>query len=456
MTLTLAQADAYIRDHAATVAPQFRPQAHFAAPIGWLNDPNGLVYFAGRFHLFYQYNPYSAVWDTMHWGHATSRNLIDWHDEPVALAPDQDYDRNGVFSGSAIVAGNTLVLMYTGNVQQADGTVRQNQNIATSTDGIHFTKYASNPVLTEADLPAGASVQNFRDPKLTMHDGHYYVVLASSDRAEAGQILLYTSDDLLHWRFVSILLRGIPELGTIAECPDLLTIDGQDALVFSAIGVVGGGANVNLALGQMDWQTGQFSPRTIHPLDHGRDFYAPQSFEHLGTRYLISWLHSADATDYLPSHDQQWNGQMGSPRVLHLGKNGTLRQTPVLPAGYETDVVATDKSMPLAIATAVTACDGLAAGQSLMLAGKHGAIQLEQTAQTLMITTHDAIPTQHLALSLAPSTSFQIILDRSSLEVFTATGQVASLIYFVDTPLTEVRTSAGQVPLAIWHETANN
>ncbi len=71
MTLTLAQADTYIRDHAATVSPQFRPQAHFSAPIGWLNDPNGLVYFAGRFHLFYQYNPYSAVWDTMHWGHAT-------------------------------------------------------------------------------------------------------------------------------------------------------------------------------------------------------------------------------------------------------------------------------------------------------------------------------------------------------------------------------------------------
>ncbi len=344
--------------------------------------------------------------------------------------------------------------MYTGNVQQADGTVRQNQNIATSTDGTHFTKYAGNPVLTAADLPAGASVQNFRDPKLTLHDGHYYVVLASSDRDEAGQILLYTSDDLLHWRFVSILLRGIPELGTIAECPDLLSIDGQDALVFSAIGVAGG-ANVNLALGQMDWQTGRFSPRTIQPLDQGRDFYAPQSFDHLGTRYLIPWLHSADAMDFLPSHDQQWNGQMGSPRVLHVDKNGTLRQTPVLPAGYETAAVAIDQPMPVAIATVLTAHDGLKAGQSLVLAGKHGAIQLEQTTQLLTITVRDAIPTQQLSLPLAPSTAFQIILDRSSLEVFTSTGQVASLIYFAETPLTELRTSIGQVPLTIWHETAN-
>lgn len=134
-------------------------------PDGWINDPNGFVYFRGEFQFFYQYNPYDSACGSLHWGHA-ARTWSTGEHLPVALAPDKDYDKDGCFSGSAIVKDDTLWLMYTGHIVNEDGSVRQVQNMAYSTDGIHFEKVEQNPVATEELLPEEVIANDFRDPKI--------------------------------------------------------------------------------------------------------------------------------------------------------------------------------------------------------------------------------------------------------------------------------------------------
>lgn len=115
---TVEKANRFIAENKHLVNTQYKPEEHFSAEIGWINDPNGFVYFRGEYHLFYQFYPYDSVWGPMHWGHAKSKDLVTWEHLPVALAPDQDYDRNGCFSGSAIVKDDRLWLMYTGHIEE--------------------------------------------------------------------------------------------------------------------------------------------------------------------------------------------------------------------------------------------------------------------------------------------------------------------------------------------------
>ena len=188
---TVEDANLFIEKNKHLVNTQYKPEEHFTAEIGWINDPNGFVYFRGEYHLFYQFYPYDSAWGPMHWGHAKSKDLIHWEHLPVALAPDQDYDRSGCFSGSAIVKDDRLWIMYTGHIDE-EGSIRQLQNIAYSDDGIHFTKILENPVLTGADLPEELIVSEFRDPKLFEKDGRYYSVVASKHKDNVGCVVQTT------------------------------------------------------------------------------------------------------------------------------------------------------------------------------------------------------------------------------------------------------------------------
>ena len=159
-----------------------RPGFHLSTRVGWMNDPNGFSFYNGEYHLFYQYNPYSSHWDTMHWGHAVSKDLLHWEYRPAALAPDTDYDRDGCFSGSAVtLPDGRQLLLYTGvaNETQPDGSTcaLQRQCIAVG-DGVDYEKYPQNPVLSEADLPDGSSRCDFRDPIIFCKaDGSYVSVV---------------------------------------------------------------------------------------------------------------------------------------------------------------------------------------------------------------------------------------------------------------------------------------
>ena len=147
---------------------KMRQRFHFMAEAGWINDPNGLIFFKNQYHFFYQYNPYDSYWGAMHWGHAVSNDMVHWEYLPIALAPSEHYDnheRGGCFSGSSIEHDGKLYLVYTGAANYGDGFV-QTQCLAYSEDGIHFEKYEKNPIIT---APEGYEQENFRDPKVWKH-----------------------------------------------------------------------------------------------------------------------------------------------------------------------------------------------------------------------------------------------------------------------------------------------
>ncbi|MTB63703.1 sucrose-6-phosphate hydrolase [Streptococcus sp. zg-86] len=330
--LSVTKANEYIAEHQAEVNPLYKPEAHFTAPIGWINDPNGLVYFREEYHLFYQYYPYGTQWGPMHWGHAKSKDLLHWEHLPVALAPDQSYDKDGCFSGSAIVKDDVLWLMYTGHIVNADGSISQVQNMAFSKDGIQFEKLDSNPVATGEMLPEELIASDFRDPKLFEKNGHYYAVVAAKHREDVGTIVLLESPDLVNWNFASIFLKGEPHQGFMWECPDYFELDEVSCLAMSPMRYEKTGldyANINSSVimtGRVDWDKKVFELETVKEIDHGHDFYAPQSLENAaGERIMIAWMQTWGRTNITDQLDHKWACAMTLPRKLKWD-NGVLVQ----------------------------------------------------------------------------------------------------------------------------------
>lgn len=298
-----------------------RLQYHFEPKTGWMNDPNGLVYFNGMYHAFFQHYPHAPHWGPMHWGHAVSKNLIDWEELPIALYPDKEYEHQegggGCFSGSAIVRDGVLYLIYT-SVSKALG---QTQSVAMSNDGVHFEKYENNPVIR--NFPADGSA-DFRDPKVTEIDGIYYMVVGSGKDGVA-KILLYRSDNLLEWAYVGVLFEGA-EYGNVAECPDFFPFGDKYVLMFSNLATLG----TEFLYGDFDGQ--RFTPISCHRIEHGPCFYAPQSFlDPNGRRIVIGWLYSwKKACD----EGADYAGALTIPRELTISADGKLRLFPVSEAKH--------------------------------------------------------------------------------------------------------------------------
>ena len=268
-----------------------RPAFHITPYVGWMNDPNGFSYYKGEYHLFYQYNPYSTHWDSMHWGHVVSKDLLHWNYVPTALAPDEDYDKFGCFSGSAIeLEDGRQLLMYTSVNQEKleDGTVRDIQTQAVAVgDGKDYKKYEKNPVLTAKDLPEGASKVDFRDPKIWKgKDGNFYCVIGSRPADGSGQILLYRSENGFDWKFVSILAKNKKRFGKMWECPDFFELDGKHVLLTSPQDMLPEGLEYHngngtlCIIGEMDQDKYTLKEQFAQSVDYGIDFYAMQT---LGT-----------------------------------------------------------------------------------------------------------------------------------------------------------------------------
>lgn len=295
-----------------------------------MNDPNGLIFYQNKYHYFYQYNPYSAYWGEMHWGHAISDDLIHWEYLPPALAPSESYDHHpegGCFSGSAIEHEGCLYLIYTGASKNETGIV-QAQCVAVSEDGIHFHKYERNPVIT---APEGIEPANFRDPKVWKHEGRFYLICGGKKNGRA-HALLYCSEDLLHWDFVNVMFESRGEYGTMFECPDFYSLGGKDVIMFSPMGL-GERTSVYL-VGELDYKTGVFLPEVTGEIDWGFDFYAPQSFlDPQGRRLLVAWANGWEWMpwwkDWGPSYQEGWCGFFNLPRQVCLMPDHTLQFIPV-------------------------------------------------------------------------------------------------------------------------------
>lgn len=330
----LRRAEQANTDLLATRNDRWYPTFHLAAPAGWINDPNGLCHFRGRYQVFYQHHPAGTGWGPMHWGHASSEDLVTWRREPIALAPSLDADRDGVFSGSAVIDDDgVLNVFYTGNrwingLDEEDGN-HQVQCLADSTDGTTFTKRG---VVVEP--PEG--VRDFRDPKVWRTGGTWYMIFGVQSAERRGQVWLYRSADLRDWEFERVLYEDPDPEVHMLECPDLFPLGDHWVLLCCPMttarptGHAGRNAhNAGYVVGT--WAPGQdFAPvAPYRPADWGHTFYAPQTLEAPdGRRVLLAWMGAFT----LPLASQEadgWSGQLTVPRELTLGEDLRLRSVPV-------------------------------------------------------------------------------------------------------------------------------
>lgn len=312
-----------------------KPVFHVTPPVGWLNDPNGFSIFQGKIHLFYQYHPFSDAWGPMHWGHCVSEDFVKWEELPPALAPDADYDAAGCFSGSAIETEDGHVLIYTGVMEREreDGTkeVVQQQCLAVG-DGVRYEKANGNPIVSARQLPDGFSTEDFRDPKVWREGEMYYLAAGNMDEMQNGQVVLFASEDLRKWRYISVLADNQGKYGRMWECPDFFPLGQEHVLIVSPQDMQADGrefhnGNQAIALiGEYDRQNFRLREEQVISLDYGTDFYAPQTLEaEDGRRMMVAWMQSWDM-DIKPA-GQKWNGMMTIPRELEL-RDHVLYQHP--------------------------------------------------------------------------------------------------------------------------------
>ncbi|WP_073200265.1 glycoside hydrolase family 32 protein [Gracilibacillus kekensis] len=321
------QATKYIKQQENKVGnTKYRLNYHMMPPVGWMNDPNGLVQYKGDYHLFYQHYPYEPVWGPMHWGHAISKDLVNWEHLPVALAPSEFYDNgtlddHGCFSGSAIEKDNELYLIYTGHSIERDPM--QVQCIAKSADGIHFTKESQNPIIDH--FPKDGS-KDFRDPKVWQYDNQYYMVVGSKKDGK-GKALFYQSSNLIDWTYKGVVAESNGEQGDMWECPDLFPLEKEHALILSPMY---GEKNEKpiIIFGEMDYKAAKFSQERSMLLDYGHDFYAPQTLkDEKGRRIMMGWMDMWFSKR--PSEEDGWVGAMTIPRELTYNHNGVFIQQPI-------------------------------------------------------------------------------------------------------------------------------
>lgn len=325
MKHTVQRANQFVSEHAQSIIGTYRPSYHAVPPCGWINDPNGFCYYNNEYHLFCQYNPYSAEWDSLHWGHWTSDDLIHWTWRGVSLAPDQPYDHFGCFSGHAIVDKNTLYLFYTGVKKDEDGCEYQQQCMAKSEDGFTFVKSDLNPIIPNSLQPEGSKAADFRDPKVFKHGDGFRMMVASKGPS-GGDYLFYDSTDLEHWTFAKKHIEG---LGVMLECPDYFTLDGHTVTIASVMEMPPDGLrypNAQPVVSMVDVESK--GPDCVS-IDFGLDFYAPQSvLTPDGRRVMIGWMRSWN-DDFPPRYlGHGWNNMMTIPRELRV-ENGVLVQYPL-------------------------------------------------------------------------------------------------------------------------------
>ncbi len=294
------------------------PKFHVYGPKGWINDPNGLVFYKDQFHVFYQYYPNDVHWGPMHWGHAVSKDLRHWDYLEPALRPDEQDD--GCFSGSAIEVEGKLYLIYT-SFTNREGIIRQQQAIAVSSDGIHFEK--KGLIITSDELPLGYLKEDFRDPSVIKDGEQYLMYVASRKENGNGRILVFKSLDLFHWTFVKDFFEK-DSIGTMIECPD----KAGDILTFSEQffpSNIDGNNNIHASRYIIKDKNGNFSYENALALDYGFDYYAAQSFK--GKNILMAWMSMWDRS--FISEKDGYAGELTYPRALEI-KDGKLIQKPFL------------------------------------------------------------------------------------------------------------------------------
>lgn len=309
--------------------PDYRLKYHLMPVTGWLNDPNGLSFYKGRYQIFYQEDEKDCTGKLKCWGHYSTADFQHYRKEADALLPDTEDDKDGCYSGSAIEYKNQLHVFYTGNVKHAgnydyihEGR-EHNLMHAVSDDGIHFTE--KKKLLSNREYPKDLTL-HVRDPKVFEMDGSFHLVMGARTNEDHGCILEYRSSDLIHWKLEKRLVPSNVN-GYMLECPDVLFFKDNAFLMCSPQGlpkIEGMYQNV--------YDTGTYEVHgdvlsNYRSLDYGFDFYAAQTM-HAGNRIiLIGWMGMPDAQYTNPTADENWMHALTMPREVTY--DGVLRQYPI-------------------------------------------------------------------------------------------------------------------------------
>lgn len=305
---------------------------HFKAPNCWINDPNGFIWYKGWYHLFYQCFPYSAHWGRMHWGHAVSKDLVNWEEKGIALFPSKTDDRSGCFSGSAIEYKDKMYIYYTGvNYTEEDpeninccinDAFTAAQLMITSEDGMKFDNITDKKtVIPPIEDKKIGDKNHTRDPKVWRGKDAWYMVLGSTVDKN-GRLLFYKSSDLKTWQYLNYCEKD--GFGWMWECPDFFEIDGKGVTIFSPMGFFNDGNGYDSVavcmLSSFDENTGKMELSENYQLfDYGIDLYAPQSTtDKDGNRVVIAWARMPEA---VITEKGEWCGMMCIPRIVDVKNN---------------------------------------------------------------------------------------------------------------------------------------
>jgi len=470
---------------------QYRPAFHFTPKNNWMNDPNGLVYANGTYHLYYQYWPYGNTWGPMHWGHATSTDLIKWEEQPIALYPDR---LGYIFSGSATADPNNTsgfgdginvpivaIFTYHDPAKEKAGQMDvESQGLAYSLDnGQTFTKYdQGNPVIKNP------GIRDFRDPKVTWDAQHnmWVLVLAAQDRSQ-----FYSSKNLKDWTYLSEFGAGIGAHGGVWECPDFfpLKVEGATETKWVLIqslnpGGANGGSGTQYFVGDFDGKTftldNAFAQKVAKEkaawLDYGKDNYAGVTWNNVpnteGKKIMIGWMSNWEYANVVPT--QAWRSANTIPRELKLVKKGadySIVTTPV--ATLKNYITKTDtyKNIALKGKTILSAAgkanlskadisftiNGLKedtytftltneAGESLSfgISNKEHYLFVDRSKSSAnsSFNTFTPMPSKAMLNGAQKNAAFHVILDKTSVELFYNDGEkVMTEIFFTSAPFTE-------------------
>lgn len=307
---------------------KFRLNYHLMPAKGLLNDPNGLVEKDGIYHVFYQWNDKECEHGAKKWGLYTSKNLINWEIEDVALTPEEWYETHGCYSGSGIVIDDKINLVYTGNVKNEKGDRETYQCLAVEKNDGSFEKLG-----TIIDMIPAGFTEHFRDPKVWGKDGYYFMVLGAQNTELKGEVLLYKSENFRDWELVDSIYNK-QDLGYMIECPDLFELNGEKILLSSPQGIEAKGDLFNnlyqsgYMIGEVDYMTGENKWNEFMEIDRGFDFYAPQTFsDSKGRRIMYAWM-GMEENGHLSVEEGNWVHALTMPRELVL-KNGRIFQKPL-------------------------------------------------------------------------------------------------------------------------------
>lgn len=292
-----------------------RPAFHFLSPANWINDPNGLLFYKGYYHLFYQHNPYADVWEWMHWGHARSKDLVHWEHLPIAVWPSLEKGEEHCFSGSGFIMDDGKPILFYTSIGHENP--EQWAMLPQDDELLHWEKHPGNPLLVMDDHN-DEMIHEWRDPFLFRESGKTFMVNGGHLRKGSGSMLLYQAknSELTDWEYLGEAFSGGEKNW---ECPNFFKIDNQYVLIYSPHG------RVEYYTGEFDLSSPRFIPKYHAAIDYGGNahYYAPNTLQmDNGRRVLFGWIHKFKT-------EQGWQGAISLPRDLSIDARGRLIQRPV-------------------------------------------------------------------------------------------------------------------------------